>query len=485
MGRYVTVVLPGSAKILTLCEVEVYGYRVPTAANIARQGTATQSSLYPKGEAYRAIDGNRASNWGKGSCIHTNLQLCPWWRVDLHQTYKVFFVTITNRDAHSNRLNGAEIRIGDSLAGNGNNNPRCTVISSIPAGATQSFQCNGMNGRYVNVVIPGRKEYLTLCEVEVYGSRLDLVMMKLSAFLPLLLLSLCSASKYPNVAMRGKAAQSDRYEHIFGSASNAIDGYPEPHFHAGSCTHTDEESNPWWRLDLLETYIITSITITNRGDCCAERIRGLQIRIGNSLANHGLGNPIARTLNSADTKMTVTFSERVEGRVVTMVLPGVRRILTLCEVEVYGYRAPTGENLAVKGKASQSSVYQFGLAYNSVDGNRATKWEQGSCSRTNKNFEPWWRLDLGTTHKVFSINITNSDDNPESLNGAEIRVGDSLDDDGNNNPKCGMIDSIQAGATVEVKCSDGMDGRYVNVVVRERAESLSLCEVEVFGSRLD
>ena len=46
---------------------------------------------------------------------------------------------------------------------------RCAVISSIPAGKSHTFQCNGIEGRYVNIVIPGRREYLTLCEVEVYG----------------------------------------------------------------------------------------------------------------------------------------------------------------------------------------------------------------------------------------------------------------------------------------------------------------------------
>ena len=51
--------------------------------------------------------------------------------------------------------------------------PRCAVISHISEGFTQTFQCNGMDGRYINIVIPGRTEYLTLCEVEVYGSRLD------------------------------------------------------------------------------------------------------------------------------------------------------------------------------------------------------------------------------------------------------------------------------------------------------------------------
>ncbi len=42
-----------------------------------------------------------------------------------------------------------------------------------PPGFSSTFQCDGMEGRYINIVIPGRKEYLTLCEVEVYGSPLD------------------------------------------------------------------------------------------------------------------------------------------------------------------------------------------------------------------------------------------------------------------------------------------------------------------------
>ena len=46
---------------------------------------------------------------------------------------------------------------------------RCAVISSIPAGATYTYKCSGMEGRYVNIVIPGKKKILTLVEVEVYG----------------------------------------------------------------------------------------------------------------------------------------------------------------------------------------------------------------------------------------------------------------------------------------------------------------------------
>ena len=43
------------------------------------------------------------------------------------------------------------------------------MVSSIRGGASKTFQCYGMVGRYVNIVILGRREYLTLCEVEVYG----------------------------------------------------------------------------------------------------------------------------------------------------------------------------------------------------------------------------------------------------------------------------------------------------------------------------
>ena len=43
------------------------------------------------------------------------------------------------------------------------------MISSIAAGTSKTFKCDGMKGRYVSIVIPGRKEFLTLCEVEVYG----------------------------------------------------------------------------------------------------------------------------------------------------------------------------------------------------------------------------------------------------------------------------------------------------------------------------
>ncbi|XP_031723215.1 uncharacterized protein LOC116394327 [Anarrhichthys ocellatus] len=478
--------------------------------NVALRGKATQSHRNPDlySSAYNAIDGNRESNYLAGSCSHTVEQTIPWWRVDLLESYIVTSIIVTNRvDCCEDRINGAEIyiRIGNSLENSGNSNPRCAVISRISPGFTENFQCNGMDGRYVNIVIPGRSEYLSLCEVEVKSTGTvsvlgvwkllssslnhptvgDSRIMKLSVLVLLLLLETRSAYTYENVALRGKATQSDRWQDSFGAAYNAIDGNREGIYASGSCSHTDQETNPWWRVDLLESYIVTSVIISNRVDCCENRLNGAKIHIGNSLENNGAANPVAGKITRTDPgeSVTLTFTERVEGRYVTVVVPGSQKYLTLCEVEVYGYRAPTGENLALGGKASQSSLYEFGPAYNAIDGNPSSKWEHGSCTHTMNDINPWWRLDLRKTHKVFSVKITTRVEDSDRLNGAEIHIGDSLDNFGNNNPRCAVITSIPSGGVEEFQCN-GMDGRYVNIFI-PREEFLSLCEVEVYGSRLD
>ncbi|XP_042279121.1 uncharacterized protein LOC121905160 [Thunnus maccoyii] len=312
-----------------------------------------------------------------------------------------------------------------------------------------------------------------------------------SVLLLLLFLGTCSAYTYKNVALRGKATQSYRNQgspwSVFGAASNAIDGNRESNYKAGSCSHTTAQTNPWWRVDLLESYVVTSIIITNRGDCCADRISGAEIHIGNSLRDNGARNPVVSVIPRipAGRSYTVTVTKHVEGRYVTVVLPGKGRMLTLCEVEVYGYRAPTGENMALQGKASQSSLYSYlGNPYNAIDGSRDSKLSDGSCTYTKYTPSPWWRVDLQKTHKVFSVKITNEATYPKRLDGAEIRIGDSSVNNGNSNPRCAVITHIPGGFTQTFDCK-GMEGRYVSIVIPGKTQYLTLCEVEVYGSELD
>ncbi|XP_069549454.1 uncharacterized protein [Brachyistius frenatus] len=444
--------------------------------NIARVGKVTQSvsvaSWKSDSVPGRAIDGNRASKLSQGSCTHTSKDLKPWWRLDLLKTYTIYSVTITNRqDCCHQRINGAEIRIGNSLNDNGNANPRCALISSIAAGASQTFKCKGMQGRYLNIVIPGRKEYLTLCEVEVEGE-----------------LSGEPAPTLLNIARVGKVTQSSVSWN--GIPGRAIDGNRASKWGQGSCTHTSKDLKPWWRLDLLKTYKVMSVTITNRKDCCHQRINGAEIRIGNSLNDNGNANPRCALISSIAAGASQTFKcKGMQGRYLNIVIPGRKEYLTLCEVEVEGELsgepAPTLLNIARVGKVTQSSVGWNGIPGRAIDGNRASKWGQGSCTHTSKDLKPWWRLDLLKTYTINSVTITNRQDCcHQRINGAEIRIGNSLNDNGNANPRCAVISSIAAGTSQTFEC-EGMEGRYVNIVIPGRKEYLTLCEVEVFGEEYD
>nr|XP_055075202.1 fucolectin-like [Misgurnus anguillicaudatus] len=163
--------LPGTQKYLTLCEVEVYsGCSFTQVDNIAFGAKAVQSSTYNElADAYNAVDGNRDSDYMKRSCTHTAIEDNPWWRVDLKRSYSINKVIITNRgDCCGERIIGAQIRIGNSLDNNGNNNKLAATIGSIPLGGTQTFTFDNIQGQYVNIFLPGNQKILTLCEVEVY-----------------------------------------------------------------------------------------------------------------------------------------------------------------------------------------------------------------------------------------------------------------------------------------------------------------------------
>ncbi|XP_051755484.1 fucolectin-1-like [Ctenopharyngodon idella] len=158
--------------------------------NLALRRNVTQSSTYGLWFAERAVDGNPGLVKSWSACSSTTNQTNPWWRLDLRDTYRVTRVIITNiNECCAERINGAEIRIGNSLENNGNNNPICAVISSIPAGVSSTYVCNNMDGQYVNLIIPGHLRFLTLCEVEVYGEgpclKQTFVKMKLKSSLSL------------------------------------------------------------------------------------------------------------------------------------------------------------------------------------------------------------------------------------------------------------------------------------------------------------
>lgn len=75
-------------------------------------------------------------------------------------------------------------------------------------------------------------------------------------------------------------------------AANAVDGNRDGDWERGSCAHTQEEPEPWWRLDLGERRAVEAVVVQNRRDCCWQHLKGAQVHVGDSPLDGGRRNAV-------------------------------------------------------------------------------------------------------------------------------------------------------------------------------------------------
>jgi hypothetical protein len=122
-----------------------------------------------------------------------------------------------------------------------------TVSAEILANGQVEVQ-----GRFVRVSLPGRKQYLQIAEVQVFAGD-------------------------TNLAKAKPARQSSTG--YAGPAEFAVDGNTNGVYTGKSTTHTNQEQAPWWEVDLQGVHVIERIAIWPRTDCCPERLDAFTIEI--------------------------------------------------------------------------------------------------------------------------------------------------------------------------------------------------------------
>jgi mono/diheme cytochrome c family protein/glucose/arabinose dehydrogenase len=95
----VTILLPGSNKVLNLSEAEV----ISGGKNIAKQAKATQSSLLKGYPVSMLIDGN------KGNFAHTQGEDDPWFKLVFPQPISIDKVKVWNRAGYADRFKGGQV----------------------------------------------------------------------------------------------------------------------------------------------------------------------------------------------------------------------------------------------------------------------------------------------------------------------------------------------------------------------------------------
>ncbi|MBC7817395.1 MAG: DUF1553 domain-containing protein, partial [Planctomycetaceae bacterium] len=128
------------------------------------------------------------------------------------------------------------------------------VVSKISATITPP---NGtrLNGRFVRVELPGKARFLHLAEVQVFAGN-------------------------DNHALKGEAKQSTT--DYGGDAKRANDGNTSGDYAKNSVSHTAQEDNPWWEVDLKSELPIDRVVLWNRTDAgTEERMRNFRVLVLN------------------------------------------------------------------------------------------------------------------------------------------------------------------------------------------------------------
>ncbi len=112
-----------------------------------------------------------------------------------------------------------------------------------------------LSGRFVRVELPGKARFLHLAEVQVFHGD-------------------------DNVAPKGEAKQSTT--DFGGDAKRANDGNTSGEYTKNSVSHTAQEENPWWEVDLKTEQPIDRVVLWNRTDATTEeRMRNFRVLVLN------------------------------------------------------------------------------------------------------------------------------------------------------------------------------------------------------------
>ena len=228
-----------------------------------------------------------------------------------------------------------------------------------------------------------------------------------------------------DVAAFRPAAQSSMLRKF--DAHNAVDGKPL------SFSHTDVKNQVdkgvvWWQVDLGNEFMIDSVKIENRwcqdssdpNGCLCRLSSGTILLVdsdGTSTTSKSLGNTCGQSYLSSDFgNLSICFHNVSAVKIEST----TNRSINLFEVKVFSVNM---DNLAVEGNATQSSTYQ-GLS--KFEASRAIDGSTATFSHTQGD-NAWWQVDLGATHHVAHVEITNRwCRNPSDPTGCLCRLSNAM-----------------------------------------------------------
>lgn len=137
-----------------------------------------------------------------------------------------------------------------------------------------------------------------------------------------------------NYAKHGIVRQSSTYDDkkLYPGPELAIDGNNDNKYSQGSCTHTMKDFEPWWSVDLKHSIRVGTVVLTNRMDCCHQRLLGAEVMVSDSAHD---GYKVCGVIDDVSQPTIPVCCDGIVGRHVTVRIPKRAEFLSLCEAEVY------------------------------------------------------------------------------------------------------------------------------------------------------
>ena len=256
-----------------------------SGTNVAQGKSASQSSTLTDKQAGYAVDGNTDGTFANNSVSSTQMEAHAWWQVDLGANYNLTDVRIWNRtDAGTeSRLSNFYVLVSDvpftstDLTTARNQAGVGSYLISGTGGRPSIVNAN-RSGRYVRVQLVGT-EFLSLAEVEVYATGQSST--PLATATPTLTptLTATSGSAPVNIALGKSASQSSTYYESFAYLS--VDGDTNGVKDHGSVSHTNNDYQAWWQVDLGAIYSLADVKVWNRTDAATDRLNNFYVLVSN------------------------------------------------------------------------------------------------------------------------------------------------------------------------------------------------------------
>ncbi|XP_078614351.1 uncharacterized protein LOC144883627 [Branchiostoma floridae x Branchiostoma japonicum] len=345
-GRYVGIKLVplSTTRVLHVCEVEVYSSSISNVQQVTKgiqcsipQPVGMESGSLPNdkitassraGSNYDAIYG-RLNQYGvsgtEGGWGPSQDNINQWLQVEVGLALSVTGVITQGSSEASEWVTSYKLQF--SMDGSN------WVTQMDQSGVEQIFEGNFDRNTIVTATLPAP------------------VATRYVRFLPQtwknkirMRVEILACSKEPNLGRiwmdtnvaKGKPTSQSSTDHG-GVSSRAVDGNRAQNWQSYSCMHTNVEYAPWWSVDLGNVGPVDRVVIYNRLDAHTLMINPFNIHIGHS-PNVEENGKCGGDYNMTITQSSLTvYCGGMEGRYVGIRLVPLttRRVLNLCEVEVY------------------------------------------------------------------------------------------------------------------------------------------------------